>query len=168
MLVNSVHRRTSDQRGSQYGLDMTPLETTLDQPDDMDIETELNSTSDSDTGAEVLSRKWAKVKLVLVVMDALLVLHRLANLYLDVLSFNSTSLGSTDEATSSVVNLSKPQLVASDESTAQLQVIDNKHEQPSHRQDSPSAGHDLIDLQTPSHRHGRQSIAFYSYSVMRL
>jgi len=82
-------------------------------------------------------------------MDALLVLHRLMNLYLDVSSLNSVSSWSTEEANTSVVSLSERQLVAcSDQSRA----VDDKHEQ-----QSQSDEH-LIHLRTPTHIHGETKI----------
>jgi len=144
MLANKVHRWTDGQRGSKYGVNVRPRTARRDRVDH--VKTESNSTSD---GREVLSGKLAEVKLVLVLMDALLVLHRLMNLYLDVSSLNSVSSWSTEEATTSVVSLSERQLVACSD---QSRVVDDKHEQ-----QSQSDEH-LIHLRTPTHIHGEPRV----------
>ena len=101
MLANSVRRPPTghDQRGSKYGLLEVPsLATSRDHLDDSDPDLQTASNSTSDSGGGVFGGKLAQVQLVLVVMDALLVLHRLTILSVDVASLidSASSCRSSD------------------------------------------------------------------------
>jgi len=129
-----------------------------DRLDDVELrQTESSSTSGrgDDDAAGPLDRKLAEVKLVLVVMDALLVLHRLTILCLDVASLNSTRSSSQRSS----------RLIATEDDATATQsrlVGDKKHDQQQQQQlqqqpqseaQQGQSAPDVIDVKTATHLH---------------
>ena len=116
VLANTVHRPTSEQTGSKD-----------DMEHDDKAPTTPNNTSagEGDALKRDLSEKLTEVKLILVVMDVLLVLHRLTVLRFDLLALNTRPSQQTAQSISAAVNSSKP---ADDDvqSATQLRLHDDK------------------------------------------
>jgi len=110
MLANKVDRRKYDERRTKNGREMIPLATIADRQENVDsIKTMSNSTSEDHRAA--LKRDFAEtvaeVKLILVVLDVLLVLHRLTTLRFDMSSLSRRHSRRVMEATPAVVRSPK-------------------------------------------------------------
>jgi len=129
MLVNKVDRRKYEQRGTKYGRKMIPLATMADRQENADnIVTMSNSTSEDYRAAlkRDLAKNIAKVTLILVVLDVLLVLHRLTNLRFDVSSLSRRHPRRIVEATPTVVSSQKAEVDRTVKAATELAFDEHK------------------------------------------